>query len=330
MLLTYDGRDYELRPGESVLEAMSRQGVSLPSACRAGSCQACLVRSVRGDPGAEAGRGLKPAWRAAGYFLACVARPAGDLAVAGPGEDTRTPGRLASVGTAGPGVLRVHVRPDRPLRYRAGQHVALGLAGVVRIYSIANLPAEAARDGLELHVRVFRSGMMSGRLARAAPGDPVTLGTPAGDCWYPPAGEDGGGARETGPLLLAGTGTGIAPLLAIARAAVADQYPGPVALLHGAARAEGLYLGRSVPAALARQARAGGTAVSWRTCVLGEGADIADAALAEVRRLGADPGRARACLCGGPGSVRRMRRGLFLAGLPLAAIGADQFVPAGC
>ena len=329
MLLTYDGQDYELRPGESVLDAMSRQGVSLPSACRAGACQACLVRSVRGDPGAEARRGLKPAWQAGGYFLACLARPAQDLTVAAPGEETLTPARLAAVSTIGPGVLRVLVRPERPLSFRPGQHVALHLDGICRTYSIASLPGPAGLAGLELHVRVFRNGAMSGRLARAAPGDAITLGAPAGECCYLPAAGADGGEAGAGPLLLAGTGTGIAPLLAIARAAVTGRHPGPVVLVHGAARREGLYLGRSVPAVLAREAAACGTAVSWRTCVLGDGADIAAAALAEAGRLTAGPGRVRAYLCGGPGSVRRMRRALFLAGLPLAAISADQFVPAG-
>ncbi|HEX9067053.1 MAG TPA: 2Fe-2S iron-sulfur cluster binding domain-containing protein, partial [Streptosporangiaceae bacterium] len=75
MLLTFDSRPYDLRPGESVLDAMARHGVSLPSACRAGSCQACLVRSVSGDPGEQTRRELKP-WQADGYFLACLARPA--------------------------------------------------------------------------------------------------------------------------------------------------------------------------------------------------------------------------------------------------------------
>ena len=329
MLLTFDGRDYELRPGESVLDAMSRQGVTLPSACRAGACQACLVRSVRGDPGAEARRGLKPAWQAGGYFLACLARPGQDLTVAAPGQETLTPATLAGISAIGPGVLRVLVRPDRPLSFLPGQHVTLHLDGICRTYSIASLPDRTGLASLELHVRVFPNGAMSGRLTRAAPGDVVTLGVPAGDCWYLPADGDDCGEPGTGPLLLAGTGTGIAPLLAIARAAAAGGHPGPVALVHGAARAEGLYLGRSLPAVLARAAQAGGTDVTWRTCVLGEGTDIAEAALAEAASLAADPGLVRAYLCGGPGSVRRMRRALFLAGLPLAAISADLFVPAG-
>ena len=48
MQLTFEGRAYDLRPGESVLDAMARHGVGLPSACRVGSCQACMIRSVSG------------------------------------------------------------------------------------------------------------------------------------------------------------------------------------------------------------------------------------------------------------------------------------------
>src|SRR6266702_1871434 len=119
MLLTFEGRDYELRPGESVLDAMARHGVALPAACRAGSCLACMIRSVSGDPGPGARQGLKATW------LACMARPSSDLAVSTAGQDARTPARLVGSRPMAPGVLRVLVRPDRPLEYQPGQHVAV-------------------------------------------------------------------------------------------------------------------------------------------------------------------------------------------------------------
>jgi ferredoxin-NADP reductase/ferredoxin len=317
MQLTFEGRDYDLRAGESVLEAMARHGVGLPSACRVGSCQACMVRSVSGDPGPDARRGLKATWLAAGYFLACLARPSCDLTVAEPGDDAHTSARLTGVRPLGPDVLQVLVRPDRRLDYQPGQHVTLSRAGgITRIYSIVSLPAESARTGIELHVRVYPAGAMSGWLARARPGAPVSLGRPAGECFYVPG-------NSAGPLLLAGTGTGMAPLLAIARAALAGQHPGPVILIHGAAGPDGLYLGQAGPPALT------GPAVYWRTCVRSDGQDIAAAVTAELAALSCPPGRVRAYLCGGPRSVSRMRRALFLAGMSLADIYADQFVPAG-
>jgi CDP-4-dehydro-6-deoxyglucose reductase, E3 len=317
MQLTFEGRDYDLRPGESVLDAMARHGVGLPSACRVGSCQACMVRSVRGDPGPDARRGLKTTWLASGYFLACLARPSCDLTVAEPGDDAHIPARLIGVRPMGPDVLQVLVRPDGPLDYQPGQHVTLSRAGgITRIYSIVSLPAESARTGVELHVRVYPAGAMSGWLARARPGTPVSLGCPAGECFYVPG-------NSAGPLLLAGTGTGIAPLLAVARSALAQQHRGPVVLIHGAAGPDGLYLGRAGPPALT------GPVVSWRTCVLSDGQDIAAAVTAELAALTCPPGSVRAYLCGGARSVSRMRRALFMAGMSLADIYADRFVPAG-
>jgi CDP-4-dehydro-6-deoxyglucose reductase len=323
MLLTYEGRGYELRPGESVLEGMARHGIGLPSACRAGLCQACVVRAVAGDPGPDARRGLKETWLASGYFLACLARPSADLTVAQAGADTQMAATLAGVsrlgsGRPGAGVLRVIVRPERPLDFRAGQHVTLTARGVTRIYSIASLPAEARSDGIEFHVREFPGGAMSGWLAAAAPGSAMTIGCPAGDCFYTPG-------LERAPLLLAGTGTGIAPLIAIARSALAEGHTGPITIIHGSTDPGGLYLGTGRPAALAGVA---GAAVTWRTTVLSRGEDIADAALQEAARLRELPGALRAFLCGGPGSVRRMRRALFLAGTPLRDIFADQFTAA--
>jgi ferredoxin-NADP reductase/ferredoxin len=318
MRITFEGRDYQLRPGESVLQGLARHGVDLPSACRVGSCQACMIRSVSGDPGPDARRGLKATWRAAGYFLACLARPSCDLTIAPAGDDARTAARLVSARPMAPAVLRVLVRADRPPEYLPGQHVTLARAGgITRIYSIASLPAEAGRTGIEFHVRVYPEGAMSGWLARASPGTPLSLGSPAGECCYVPG-------ASNGPLLLAGTGTGIAPLLAVARAALAQRHQGQVVLIHGAATPAGLYLGRRRPPVLASPAGA----LRWRTCVRSDGQDIADVVTGELARLAEDPGSVRAYLCGGAGSVNRMRRRLFLAGMHLADIYSDQFVPA--
>lgn len=318
MRVSFAGRDYDLQPGESVLEGLARHGVRLPSACQAGVCHACLVRAVRGDPGPESVRGLKPTWRARGYFLACVARPRRDLTVAAAGADTLTPAAVRSTRWLGPGVLGVRVVPRRPLSFRPGQHVTLRRPDdVVRAYSIANLPAEARRDGLEFHVRVHDRGTMSCWLARTAPGAPVWLGEPAGECFYLPGDPDG-------PLLLAGTGTGIAPLLAVARDALAHGHRGPVVVAHGAARPSGLYLGGDGPPRCLRDASA---TLRWRSCALSRGDDIADAVTEELAALG-DPAGCRAYLCGGRRSVARMRKALFLAGMSLRDVALDEFLPA--
>ena len=305
---------------------MARHGVGLPAACRAGACYACLVRVLHGDPGAASRQGLKDAWRERGYALACLARPASDLTIAYDRDGSATPATLLPGRMIGPQVLLARVRPSRPLAFRPGQHVALGRDGVARSYSIANLPAEADRDGIAFHVRVYPSGVLSTWLASAEPGTPVSLGAPAGECCYL-------GTDRDVPMLLAGTGTGIAPLAAVARDALGQGHRGPIVIIHGAAHRQGLYLGPQPDLGArdedqGRPAAAGSRPqVSWRTCVRSCGEDIAEAVAGELRALG-EPSSARAYLCGGAGSVRRMRRALFMAGMSLQHIHADAFFPA--
>ncbi|HTT50962.1 MAG TPA: 2Fe-2S iron-sulfur cluster binding domain-containing protein [Streptosporangiaceae bacterium] len=326
MRVTLAGQDYELRPGESVLEGMARHGVRLPWVCRAGACHSCLVRVVHGDPGTGSRHGLKDAWRDRGYALACLAHPGSDLTISFADDDSTTPATLLPSRMLSPQVLLARVRPVRPVTFRPGQHVVLQGAGMARSYSIANLPAEAEHDGIAFHVRVYPSGAFSSWLARAAPGTPVTIGAPAGECCYLSTDRDG-------PLLLAGTGTGIAPLTAVARDALANRHRAPIVIIHGAARPQGLYLDRRQALLEPDQghgqpaAAAGHRPVRWRACVHSRGGDIAETVAREAAALG-DPGRIRAYLCGGPTSVARMRRALFMAGMSLQNIHADAFLPA--
>ena len=306
------GPGLDCAPGETVLSALARHGVALPSACRAGVCRACLVRALDGDPGPAGAAGLEDALAADGYFLACQARPADDLTVALAGGDIYTPARLASV-RRDANAFRIRVAPERPLAFTAGQHVALRIpaagADLVRVYSFANQPEQAARDGAEFYVRAYPGGAMSAWLAGARPGAALSLGRPSGTCCYQP-GEPGV------PLLLAGTGTGLAPLAAVACDALARGHHGPIVMLRGAARPGGLYPAAYLPQAPARV----------RTCVQSRGEDLVAAVVAEYGALAASA--PRAYLCGGPGVVARMRRALFLAGQSLRQIHHDAFTAA--
>ncbi len=311
MRLTIGRRDLSLDPGETVLQALGRHGINLPSACRSGICQACLIRAVRGNPGAGSRTGLRDSLADRGFFLACMARPRDDLTVALAGDEVYTPASVQSVVPITDSVLRVWIRPARPLEFRAGQHVTLRRAGgIARVYSIANRPEEAADKGIEMHVRVYPGGAMSGWLARAELGSPVSLGVPAGDCCYLPG-------DPAAPLLLAGTGTGIAPLLGIARDAVMLGHHGPIALIHGVTHPDARYLSSLETASPPHGVRT-------RICARSAGEDITEAALQELTGL-QEPASASAYLCGGPAAVHRTRRALFLAGMSLRRIHADLF-----
>ena len=68
--------------GRTLLEAALDAGVAMPFSCAMGGCGACKVKLAAGDIEMEEPNCLSAEERAAGYVLACVARPRGPAAVA--------------------------------------------------------------------------------------------------------------------------------------------------------------------------------------------------------------------------------------------------------
>lgn len=314
-----DGRELPLLPGESVLDALLRAGRAVASSCRVGACQSCLVQATRGAPPAAAQVGLKESLRLQGYFLACQAFPSEDLELASRGaEALQVPARISKVTQLAPDVAKVLVSPEQPFAYRAGQFVTLVRAdGLARAYSLASLPNEAG-GVLELHVRVMPGGAMSGWLSSGeALGCSVQLRGPAGDCFYVPN-------KPAQALVLAGAGTGLAPLWGIVRDALAANHTGPIQLWHGARTPDGLYLRRELLQLTARHAN-----FSYHACALeGDAVDgvtlgrLDDVLLQAVPSFSAR----RVYLCGDAGLVQQLKRKVFLGGAALPEIHADAFV----
>src|SRR5690606_17154052 len=78
--ISYDGKAIGIRPGETVLEGLERAGLNVPSSCRAGACQFCMLKAVDGAVPPNSQKGLKPQLRASGHFLACICRPSESFA----------------------------------------------------------------------------------------------------------------------------------------------------------------------------------------------------------------------------------------------------------
>ncbi|QSQ22241.1 2Fe-2S iron-sulfur cluster binding domain-containing protein [Pyxidicoccus parkwayensis] len=313
----HESQWYPLEAGESVLDGLLRQGVSVPNSCRAGACQSCLMKAVRGTVPEAARVGLKDTLVAQGYFLACTCRPTegAELEVAG-AEDLRVPARITSLTMLSSDVLRVRLHADAPFEYRAGQYLSLVRGdGLARSYSLASLPHEGV---LELHVRLIPGGEMSGWLAtEARPGDAVHVQGPAGNCFYVPG-------RPEQPLLLAGAGTGLAPLYGIVRDALGAGHTGPIWLFHGARTPAGLYLRDALRELAERHPH-----FHYRPSVLTGGSrDVAEGALdVLIRAECPKPVGYRAWLCGDPQLVLSLRKKLFLSGLSLKDLHADSFLP---
>lgn len=69
------GKTVEGRVGQSLLDIAQAAGVDIPVVCGAGSCGACRMRLMQGQVKHPKGTALTPGDEAAGFILACQARP---------------------------------------------------------------------------------------------------------------------------------------------------------------------------------------------------------------------------------------------------------------
>ena len=320
--LRFKNRSLSLQPYETVLDCLLRSGEPIPYACKAGMCQACLIRAVDCEATEESRKWIKPNLQARGYTLACQWVPEGDVAAALPGiEEFSVVVRITELKALNERVLRVLLQPQDPARmfaYRPGQYLTLiNPAGMPRSYSIAN---DYERDQfIELHIASTTHGEFTGWLFREARSDMLLhMRGPAGDCYY--SSVDG----NAHPLVLAGTGTGLAPLYGIARDALQQGHAGPIHLFHGGRTPAQLYYGDE----LRQLARDHGN-FHYHPCV-SEGAysGFLQGRLephVESALDAAKLAQTRVYLCGAPDFVYAMRKRLFLKGLRSGHIHCDPF-----
>ncbi len=313
--IRYGDIEAELGTDDTVLTVLVREGVEVPNACRAGHCHACLVRGD--DPPPAAQRGLKPTLVQQGYFLACQARPERDLCVHAQEAVRTVRTKVTELQRLGDDILRLRLRPDAPIEYTPGQFIqVIHPTGVARSYSLASLPAEGA---LELHVRRVEGGLVSTWMHDVVEVEqPIEVRGPFGACYYVEDDLDQ-------PLLLSGAGTGLAPLWGIVRDALEHGHRGPMHLIQGALDSSRLYLVDEL-----RRLADAVPQLTVHLCALrgereGVRLDPLDALTVEVGGALESP---RAFLCGAPDLVRRLQRGLFLAGVSSKDILSDPFMPA--
>jgi ferredoxin-NADP reductase len=128
-------------------------------------------------------------------------------------------------------VTSFFLRPSRPFAYRAGQHVDVRLTApdgyqARRSYSIASAPE--AGETIELAIEKLDDGEVSPFFHEiAAVGDEVELRGPLGGhfVWSD---------ADGGPLLLIGGGSGVVPLMAMARHRAVRKSAVPVTLVFSA------------------------------------------------------------------------------------------------
>ncbi len=318
--LKFSDKSYSLNDSETILDGLLRQGESAPHSCKTGVCQTCLMQVVEGEVPPEAQKGLKETLQSQGYFLACQWSPSEDTSVKLPGlEDTAISASISEIRSLCHNVNLLRVTPEEGFSCVPGQYLTLvNSDGVARSYSVANLSHQDSY--IDLHIRTIPGGVFSNWVnEKACVGDQVHLRGPAGDCFY--IAKEG---KDT-PLLLAGTGTGLAPLYGIILDALSQDHTGPISLFHGALKEEDLYFVEAL-----QELDQTTSNFSYFPCVLNgeEGAFYTCGDIQEIvlTALPEDKKELRIYLCGGPDFVNSMKKKTFLAGAASQNIYSDAFV----
>ena len=300
-------RQWTVAPGSNLLDALNDAGFAVPYSCRAGSCHACLVRCLHGQPQDARPDALSEQQRQSGWCLSCQCRVDADLQVAlfDPQRDGAS-ARVVGHDWLSPSVLRLRLQAERPLRYRAGQHLVLWSAsGVARPYSLASLPEEDRF--LEFHLDCRQTGAFCDAARQLQVGDVLHLGELRGGALHYDA------DWQERALWLLAAGTGLAPLWGILREALRQQHQGPIRVLHLAHDSQEHYLASELAALAERHPH---LQVELLT------PQMLPQALAALR---VQSRQTIALCCGSPASVEQFSRRLFLAGLPRNQVFADIF-----
>ena len=235
--LQASGKDLDYQAPNTVLEALERGGYALPNNCRAGTCGECKCKVTGGtfDQGVILDMALTDEERAAGYALTCMAKPTSEVLEIEYGTLNALPKlfppRKDARFIVTDWVMRtrriaeIRIRPlGDDLRFWPGQYIMVGdpAAGIPpRQYSIANAPRP---DGeISLLVTLADGGVTSGWIHHTVrPGKRLSVSGPYGTF----VGDPG----VDGPILCLAAGSGLAPILSLAEAAMPRGSRQPVAV----------------------------------------------------------------------------------------------------
>jgi NAD(P)H-flavin reductase/ferredoxin len=229
--LLVNGRQIEAYPGDTLLDAALGGGVVIPHDCCTAQCETCRVRVYAGTvdgQGTEQGDTV----------LACQALVAGDAVLEFdevPAVTSRS-GSVTALAALSPEIVQVAVTLSRPLTYLPGQYVRLWFAGApARDYSpTLRVDGMAELNELVFHIRRCPDGVVSSRLGNGIGiGHGVRVRGPFGNAFF---------RKSGGRLVLVATGTGWAPIWAIARAARYHQPDREMIVVVGARDAANLYM----------------------------------------------------------------------------------------
>ncbi len=242
------GRESLCRPGQTLLDAAIRSGMTVPYGCRHGTCASCKAKVLEGDyelmPRVSE-FALMSFERDEGYILMCSTLPQGDMVVEVDEEDVE-PGieifpitdfraEIVSNVAVTPDihVLRLKLKQPGDVVYTAGQYFEFNIPGLpeTRAYSMAT--TYSCGNTMEFHVKRVPQGVGSNFLCDLVKGASVTGSGPYGRMQL--------GSRERNLIFVAG-GSGLAPIKALVEKVFSEDFRKEAWLFYGARTGKDLYL----------------------------------------------------------------------------------------
>lgn len=305
--LVVNGRRVRAAAGQTILDAALAGRVVIPHDCSTGQCETCRVRLYDGQVD-DAGT------RRGDTVLACRSTLIGETVVEFdevPGLVKRT-GAVSEISDLTPDIVQVVVTLRKRLEYLPGQYVKVALAGLPeRDYSpTLRTDGSGELDELVFHIRREPNSTVSQQIGRRIRvGTEAAVRGPFGNAYH---------RVGSGRLVLVSTGTGWAPIWAIARASRFREPGREMVVVASARNPANLYMRESV---------------DW---LIGTGVQRAFLASSEGAVFGVMSGRATRFVpklrpedtvyaAGAPGMVAAVE---LLAAAGEALCYADPFVPA--
>lgn len=211
---------FEAEPGETVIQAARRNGITLPHSCLGGSCGACVAQLLQGSVSYPNGQPLtlNLADIEQGKAALCQAVAEDNLVIATPSARTTSdkpevkmmPCRIQALEkpTDDVAIMTLALPPQSVFDYLPGQYIEFLLKdGSRRAFSIANT-ATTRDDQIVLHIRKVPNGYFTGAVfSSLKPGALLRMEGPFGDFYWRKA--------PSAPVVCVAGGTGIAPILSL-------------------------------------------------------------------------------------------------------------------
>ncbi|EQC44997.1 oxidoreductase NAD-binding domain protein [Bacteriovorax sp. BSW11_IV] len=314
--ITFEGKEFVSKEGETVLDCLLRLGVSVTNSCKSGVCHSCILKTTSEIEG-KSQKGLSDSKKKAGLFLSCQQQVADRMEVFSPDANTLfIDAIIVDQKRVSDSVVVVKVRPLQDFSFTAGQFINIVRGdGHCRSYSIAGRTGDSE---LELHIRKVPNGILSNWFYdEQLINEKIKISEANGECSLTTE-------MKGKNLLLIGVGTGLAPLYGVVQDALESSIVEKINLIHGSFTFDGLYYCERL-----KELEQKNHSFDYYPLFLkgDEREGFIKGDIVEfVKKFNFEASNTIVMICGDPVIVKSLKQTIFLAGVPSRSILSDPFV----